>query len=73
MQFIRLTTSDADTRWINLAQVSRITIGEDAGSPFVAIVFSDGHTDDSLKICGTDDINRKAIQTIKDALNRLVQ
>jgi hypothetical protein len=72
MRYIRLETSDQDTRWINLEQVCRVTRGiESPGVPIVAIIFADGNVDDCLKIRGTDEINKKAISQLVGALDRL--
>ncbi len=72
MHFIKLQTSDQDTRWINLQQVSRVTTGTEAADvPFVAILFGDATTGESLKIRGDDEINRHAIEKLIAALDVL--
>jgi hypothetical protein len=37
----------------------------------IAIIFADGRVDDCLKIRGTDEINKKAIAVLTDALDKL--
>ncbi len=70
MHFVKLETSDQDRRWINLHQVSRVTIGTDeSGVEFLVAIFSDGDINDSLKICGTDEINKQAIVKLERELN----
>ncbi len=72
MQFIKLITSDSDTRWINLSQVSRVTIGEEpSGEVFAAVIFSDGDVSDSLKIHGSDDVNREAIHKLGEVMDSI--
>jgi len=70
MNFMKLQTSDGDTRWINLDLVSRVTTGvEPAGDPFVAVIFADGAVDESLIIHGTDEKNREAIDALTKCLD----
>jgi hypothetical protein len=72
MKFIKLKTSDGDVRWINLEQVSRVTMGtESQDVPFVAILFADGNVEESLKIRGIDEDNQQAIKMLVEALDRL--
>ena len=62
MHFVKLETSDDDQRWINLNQVSRVTIGtDDSGIEVLVAIFADGDVNDSLKIRGTDEVNKQAI------------
>ena len=70
MSFVKIETSDEDTRWINLDLISRVTIGRDeSGVELLVAVFADGDAGDSLRIRGTDDINKEAILEIERALN----
>lgn len=70
MHFVKLETSDDDLRWINLNQVSRVTIGTDeSGIQVLVAIFADGNLSDSLKIRGTDEINKQAIIKLERELN----
>lgn len=70
MQFVRLDTSDNVTRWINLNQISRVTVGtEESGTEVLVAIFADGDVSDSLRILGTDDLNRESIRRFERALN----
>ena len=70
MNFVRITTSDEDTRWINLNLVSRVTIETDqSGVEVLVAVFADGSAEDSFRIRGTDEVNKAAILEIERALN----
>jgi hypothetical protein len=70
MLFVKIETSDNDRRWINLHQVSRVTIGTDeTGVEVLIAVFADGDLNDSLKIHGTDAINKRAIVELERQLN----
>lgn len=71
MHFIKMITSDNETRWINLDQVSRVTLTEDAGSMLLVLMFADGDPENCLKIRGSDKVNRVAIDTLTLALNEL--
>ena len=62
MHFVKLDTSDHACHWVNLYQVSRVTIGTDeSGVDVLVAVFSDGDLQNSLTIRGTDEVNRQAI------------
>lgn len=70
MHFIHFETSDGDNRWINLHQVSRVTVGKDPnGHDFLVAMFADGDVSESLKIVGSDEVNRRAITAFERALN----
>lgn len=72
MKFVKVDTSDGETRWINLAQVSRVTRGtDDSGSPLLVVLLADGNPDLALRIHGTDEKNRRAIRGIMTKLDRL--
>ncbi|MCP4782822.1 MAG: hypothetical protein GY903_15320 [Fuerstiella sp.] len=71
MSFVKIETSDEDTRWINLDSISRVTIGKDeAGVELMVAVFADGDVNDALTLRGTDDVNKEAILEIERALNQ---
>ncbi len=71
MSFVKIETSDEDTRWINLNSISRVTIGKDeTGVDLMIAVFADGDVDDALTIRGTDEVNKEAILEIERALNQ---
>ncbi len=70
MHFVKIQTSDNETRWINLEQVSRVTLGaDDSGEPILAVVFADGNPDLSLKLHGSDHVNRAAIGCLTAGLD----
>lgn len=72
MKFVRIDTSDGETRWINLAQVSRVTRGtDDSGTPLLVVLLADGNPDLALRIHGTDEKNRRAIRGMLATLDRL--
>ena len=74
MRYIRLVTSDGESRWINLAQVSRVTLaaGESArGGSVLAIFFADACPDGKLEIHGNTAENRQAIEKLTQALDAL--
>lgn len=74
MHFVKLETSDDDQRWINLNQVSRVTIGiDESGVEVLVAIFADGDVNDSLKIRGTDEINKQAIVKLERELNHRCQ
>lgn len=73
MHYVKITTSDEETRWINLAQVCRFTLATDRakGFPVLAIVFADGSLDDKFLINGNNAADRKAIEILTAALDRV--
>jgi hypothetical protein len=75
MHFIKFTTSDAETRWINLEQVCRFTLATDTARnyPVLAIVFADGSLEEKLVINGSNDQNRKVIEQIAAHLDGVTQ
>lgn len=74
MRFVKLETSDEDSRWINLHQVSRVTVGTDAsGINVLVAIFADGDLDNSLTIRGTDEVNRQAITKLERELNHCIE
>lgn len=74
MHYVKIVTSDEDTRWINLNLVCRFTLAHDAarGFPVLAIVFADGSLDEKLVINGNNELDRKAIETITTELDKIV-
>ena len=72
MDFLKIVTSDEETRWINFTQVSRVTVANEAprGEPILVVVFADGCPDTRLTIRGDDDVNRKCIDQITDHLDQ---
>ncbi len=74
MHYVKIQTSDDETRWINLNQVCRFTLAKDdvRGFPVLAIVFADGSLDAKLVINGSNEIDRKAIETITTELDKIV-
>lgn len=71
MEFIKFETSDGETRWINLSQVARATLGHEAstGESILALTFTAATGEAPLRIHGTDDINRATIDHIMQALD----
>jgi len=72
MKFVKIDTSDGESRWINLAQVSRVTRGtDDYGAPLLVLLLANGDPDLALRIHGTDEKNRRAIRAVTTQLDRL--
>ncbi|HRQ76699.1 MAG TPA: hypothetical protein PK098_12345 [Phycisphaerales bacterium] len=73
MNYIKITTSEGETRWINLAQVSRVTLATQAssGKPLLVIIFADGEEDGRLTIHGSDAKNLAAIKSLTAYLDEL--
>lgn len=70
MNFVKIETSDNETRWINLDHISRVTLAtQTGGMPLLVIFFADGNRDCSWKIDGSDPINKKAIDHFVAHLN----
>jgi hypothetical protein len=47
-----------------------VTVGQEAsGVPFAAVVFSDGNLEECLKIHGTEDVDRRAINKLTAVLD----
>jgi hypothetical protein len=74
MHYVKITTNDDETRWINLTQVCRFTLATDAarGFPVLAIMFAHGAPDEKLLINGNNETDRKAIETVTKELESLV-
>ena len=73
MQYVKLETSDGEERWINLAQVSRVTSAVETGSSdeLVVVFFSDPRAESTLKLHGSNDQDRAAIRVLKSHLDVL--
>jgi len=73
MKYFKLAMSDTESRWINLAQVSRVTLASEAahGAPILAIFFADARDDGKLEIPGTTPQNREVIKDLTSVLDAL--
>ena len=73
MQFMKILTSDQETRWINLAQVVRVTLATEAGSgkPVLVLFFVSGDAESRLTIVGNKEKDRKAIEALTARLEEL--
>lgn len=70
MRFVKLETSGPTTRWINLEQVSRVTLAEDSpGHRLLVVVFSDGQRDSQLRLSTEDPVDRQAIDYLVECLD----
>jgi len=71
MQYVKLVTSDDETRWINLASVARVTLSRHAttGRQILVIMFRAGGSASDFKIEGENPQNVKAIETLCKALD----
>ncbi|MGI9015063.1 MAG: hypothetical protein ACR2GY_12570 [Phycisphaerales bacterium] len=72
--FFKLIMND-EIRWINLSQVSRVTLGKEAprGEPFAVITFADGCPETRLAIHACDAISRAAIDALVEAMESLTR
>lgn len=65
MKFIKLHVGGDTIRWINLEQVSRVTLAnESSGHQLMVIVFADGHRETQLRLSSEDDHEAKMIDQI---------
>jgi hypothetical protein len=65
MEFVKITTSDVETRWLNLRQISRVTLAKDEqGDPLLVVIFHDHSPEMTIQIHGTDETNRHAIEKV---------
>ncbi len=70
MHYVKISTNDGETRWINLAQVSRFTMATDQHEGLIlVIVFADASSENKLEIRATDETNRKAIAELTSCLD----
>ena len=69
--FIRIETSDEETRWINLDAVARVTLGRNVRGEPTLILFTLASGDGGrLEIHGDDPKNVQAIESLVAALDR---
>ncbi len=75
MHYVKIDTSDGEARWLNLAQVSRVTSTAEVGSgeEILVVIFADPCTDVTLKLHASNDQDRAAIQVLKAHLDALVK
>lgn len=73
MQYVKLETSDGETRWINLAQVSRVTSVMEASrrAKVIVVMFGDARGETALRLCGDNDQDRAAIEVLEASLDAL--
>lgn len=72
MHYVQIQTSDDETRWINLAQVSRVTLATASNDePLLAVFFNDADPENKLQIRGANDADRAAIEAIVRRLKAL--
>jgi hypothetical protein len=71
MEFFKLTTADKETRWINLARISRATLADDHGKPLLAVLFAEGASESKFTILGGNPKNDKAIADLTARLDAL--
>jgi hypothetical protein len=70
MYFVKLRTSDGETRWVNLERVSRATLARDVrGDPILTVRFADGGDEDRLQIPGHEAADREAIDLLTAELD----
>ena len=75
MRYFKLATSDDESRWINLAQVSRVTLAPKGAhnAPVLAVLFADASGETKLEIHGSTPQNRKAIEALTALLDSLAE
>jgi len=67
--FLKITTSNGEERWVNLARVTRISLSRDqAGEAAMTFCF-DGA--DKVTVHGSDDRNREAIRRLGAQLDHM--
>jgi hypothetical protein len=73
VHYVKLETSDGETRWINLAQVSRVTSVMEANRrvKVVVVMFGDARSETAFKLCGDNDQDRAAIKVLEASLDAL--
>lgn len=72
VHYVKLCTSDGETRWVNLAQVSRVTMASvSADEPLLVVFFADADPESKLEIRGSDEANRQAIANLTARLDEL--
>jgi hypothetical protein len=75
LHYVKLETADGETRWINLAQVSRVTSAMEARrrAKVVVVMFADARGETALKLCGDNDQDRAAIEVLEKSLDALAR
>jgi hypothetical protein len=68
MHYIRIEP-DEETRWINLAQVSRATLAKHGDRDVLVLLFAHPSADCALKIEATSKRNAAAIKSVVTALD----
>ncbi len=71
MQYLKLTTTNGDVRWINLDHVTRVTrsFDADSGEPILVLMFTDS---DRLTIHGSTAEDVTAIDSIVEMLDECI-
>ena len=70
MHYVKIITSDGETRWINLAQISRFTMATDPHDELILVImFADASPENKLEIHGNNETNRKAIEELTSCLD----
>lgn len=72
MKFIKVQTSEGETRWINLDLVSRVTLATESGraQPLMVITFADACPEARVQIRGGNEVDDKAIRQLTKALDK---
>jgi hypothetical protein len=71
MKCAKITTSDGETRWLNLSHIIRVTLATGVdGNPLLVIVFQGAQPEALLKIHGNDETNQQAINYLIEVLDR---
>jgi hypothetical protein len=73
MHYVKIETSAGETRWINLARVSRVTTVKETGSDeeILVLMFADGSSDCTLRLHADDERDRAAITVLRANLDAL--
>jgi hypothetical protein len=73
MKYVKLETSDGTARWINLEQVSRVTLAQDPGkdSPLLVITFEDASAEARVQVRGSNPADLKVIRQFTKLLDKL--
>lgn len=65
MHFVRIESSDGETRWINLDQIVRVTLAEEAPSGEPLLVITSTHDDgERFSIRGHTEKDRRTIEKL---------
>lgn len=73
MRYVKIETSDGETRWINLAQVSRVTSAVETGTgdEILVVIFADPEPDLTLRIHAKNEKDREAVRVLEASLDEL--